>query len=56
MNDKVEGLVLKISDYKENDLLIDCLTRDHLFFSFVARGSKKTSSHHHFIIFVYMNF
>lgn len=43
MNDKVEGLVLKISDYKENDLLIDCLTKDHLFFSFVARGAKKTN-------------
>ena len=56
MNDKVEGLVLKISDYKENDLLIDCLTRDHLFFSFVARGSKKTSSHHHFYNFCLYEF
>ena len=56
MNDKVEGLVLKISDYKENDLLIDCLTRDHLFFSFVARGSKKLVVIIIFIIFVYMNF
>lgn len=56
MNDKVEGLVLKISDYKENDLLIDCLTSDHLFFSFVARGSKKTSSHHHFYNFCLYEF
>lgn len=43
MNDKVNGLILRISDYKENDLLLDVITSDKSFLSLVAKGTKKLS-------------
>lgn len=49
MNDKVNGLILRISDYKENDLLLDIITSDKSFLSLVARGAKKLSGKKHYL-------
>ena len=48
MNDKVEGLVLKINDYKENDLILEVITKDRGFLSLVAKGAKKISAKKHY--------
>lgn len=48
MNDKVNGLILRISDYKENDLLLDVITSDKSFLSLVAKGTKKLSGKKHY--------
>lgn len=49
MNDKVNGLILRISDYKENDLLLDVITSDRSFLSLVARGAKKLNGKKHYL-------
>lgn len=49
MNDKVNGLILRISDYKENDLLLDVITSDRSFLSLVARGAKKINGKKHYL-------
>ena len=56
MKDKIQGLVLRINDYKENDLLIDCLTKDHFFFTLVAKNSKKINNHFHYYHFCLYEF
>lgn len=48
MNDKIQGLVLRISDYKDNDLLLQVLTRDHSILSLIGKSSKKITSKQHF--------
>ena len=48
MNDKVEALILKINDYKENDLILEVITKDRGFLSFVAKGAKKITSKKHY--------
>lgn len=48
MNDKIEALVLKINDYKENDLIMECITPDRSFLSLVGKGSKKVNGKNHF--------
>lgn len=48
MNDKIKGIVLNISDYKEADALLRVLTKDNGILSFVARGAKKIASKNHF--------
>ena len=48
MNDKINALVLKINDYKENDLIMECISSDRSFLSLVGKGSKKVSGKTHF--------
>lgn len=48
MNDKVKALVLRKIDYKENDVMLQVLSEDKGFMSFIAKGAKKISSKHHF--------
>ncbi len=50
MNDKVEALVLGISDQGENDLLLQVLSRDYGILSIVAKAAKKLTAHHHFSV------
>ncbi|MEG0240647.1 DNA repair protein RecO [Anaerorhabdus sp.] len=44
MNDKVLGLVLKESEYRENDALLTVLTKEYGKLTFTARGVKKMTS------------
>lgn len=44
MNDKVVGLILKQSDYKNSDGIITVLTREYGKLSLVAKGIRKISS------------
>ncbi|MEA5026385.1 DNA repair protein RecO [bioreactor metagenome] len=44
MNEKTEGIVLKQSDYKDNDYLLSVITPGYGLISLVARGAKKNSS------------
>lgn len=48
MNDKVEGLILKTQDYKDNDLMLFVLTKDLGIFSFIGKASKKITTKQHF--------
>lgn len=48
MNDKVKGIVLSISDYKDNDQMLHVLTDNYGLLSLVAKSSKKISSKQHF--------
>lgn len=48
MNDKVKALVLSISDYKENDLLLQVISEDKGFLTLSARGSKKIAGKSHY--------
>ena len=48
MNDKVTGVVLKINDYKENDLILYVITMDRSFLSFIAKGAKKINGKKHY--------
>ncbi|MEF9968114.1 MAG: DNA repair protein RecO [Longicatena sp.] len=44
MNEMVLGLVLKQSEYRENDALLTVLTEEYGKLTFVARGVKKMTS------------
>ncbi len=44
MNDKVKGLVLSQMDYRENDNLIQIITKEYGHMSLITRGSKKINS------------
>lgn len=44
MNDKVECFVLSHTDYKENSLLVNVLTKEYGKLTFVANGVKKAKS------------
>lgn len=48
MNDKVKALVLRISDYKDNDLMLQVISEDKGILSFIAKSAKKISSKQHF--------
>ena len=48
MNDKVNGLVLSLNDYHENDVMMKVLTREYGILSFVGKAAKKLSSKNHF--------
>ena len=49
MNDKVKGLILSQSDYKESDLLMQVITKEHGIISLVAKAAKKINSKNHFL-------
>ena len=44
MNDKVEGIIIKQSDYKDSSLLITVMTKEYGKITFVATGAKKPTS------------
>lgn len=48
MNDKVKGIVLRISDYKDNDLMLQVLTEDLGIVSLIAKSAKKITSKKHY--------
>ena len=37
MNDRINAIVLSINEYRENDLLLNCLCKEAGFISIVAR-------------------
>lgn len=49
MNNKVNGFVLSINDYKEADILMQVLTKEYGIISIVGRASKKLDSKNHFL-------
>ena len=49
MNDKVNGFVLSMSDYKDSDVLMQVLTPDYGIISLVGKASKKLDSKNHFL-------
>lgn len=44
MKTKTEGIVLSVSDYKENSEKISVLTKDKAYLSFIIRGSAKMTA------------
>lgn len=48
MNDKIKAIVLRKTDYKENDVLLYVLSKDKGILTFIAKGAKKITSKHHF--------
>lgn len=44
MIEKIECVVLRIQDYKDNDLLLHVISKDRGFLSIVARSAKKMTS------------
>lgn len=49
MNDKVRGIVLSLSDYKEADVLMQVITLEYGFISLVGKAAKKLDSKNHFL-------
>ena len=49
MNDKVNGFVLSIADYKEADVLMQVLTKEYGIISFVGKAAKRINSKNHFL-------
>ena len=49
MNDRITGFVLSQSDYRENDILMQVLTKEHGILSLVGKAAKKLSSRNHFL-------
>lgn len=49
MNDKINGFVLSINDYQENDVLLRVLTKEYGILSLVGKAGKKLSSKNHFL-------
>lgn len=49
MNDKINGFVLSISDYKEADELMQVLTKEYGIISLVGKAAKKLDSKNHFL-------
>lgn len=49
MNDKIQGFVLSLSDYKEADVLMQVLTKEHGIISLVGKAAKKLDSKNHFL-------
>ena len=44
MNDKINCFILNALDYKDNDLLLQVLTKDHGILSLVSKGAKKINA------------
>ena len=56
MNDKFKGLVLRISDYRENDVLMQVLSKEYGIISLIGKAAKKLSSRNHFLNFCLYEF
>lgn len=50
MINNIEGLVIRIKDYKDNDQILDVLTPKYGVISLIARGTKKPGSKLHYLI------
>lgn len=44
MNKTIEGIILAVKDYREYDVILQVLTKEHGIQSFVAKGIRKISS------------
>lgn len=51
MNDKISGIILEASAYKENDLLLKVFIEDGEIISLIGKGSQKMSAHNHYVPF-----
>lgn len=49
MNDKIRGFVLSLNDYKENDVLMQVLTKEHGIISLVGKAARKLNSRNHYL-------
>jgi len=49
MNDRVNGFILAIQDYKDNDVLMRVLTKEYGIISIIAKAAKKINSKNHFL-------
>ena len=56
MNDKFAGLVLSISDYRENDVLMQVLSKEYGIISLIGKAAKKLNSRNHFLNFCLYEF
>ena len=50
MINSINGIVIKIRDYKDNDQILDVLTREYGHISLVAKGTKKPKAKLHYLI------
>ena len=50
MINSIKGIVLKIKDYKDNDQILDVLTKEYGVISLIARGTKKPGAKLHYLI------
>lgn len=50
MISNINGIIVKIRDYKDNDQLIDVLTKKYGLISLIARGTKKPKAKLHYLI------
>ena len=48
MRDKIKAIVLTIEDYRENDLMLQCLSKDKGYLTIICKSAKKISSSSHF--------
>ena len=44
MNNKAQGIILSVSDYRDNDLICQVLFKEYGLLSIVAKGAKKITS------------
>lgn len=49
MNDKINGFVLSMLDYKDSDILMQVSTKEYGIISLVAKAAKKLDSKNHFL-------
>lgn len=50
MINNIKGIVLKIKDYKDNDQLLEVITREYGLISLIAKGTKKPGAKLHYLI------
>ena len=56
MNDRVDGLVLSLNDYHENDVMMKVLTKEYGILSFVGKAAKKLAGKNHFFSLCFYEF
>ena len=49
MNEKIRAFVLSVSDYRENDVMMQALSKEYGILSLVGKAAKKLSSKNHFL-------
>lgn len=50
MINNIKGIVIQIKDYKDNDQLLEVLTREYGIISLIAKGTKKNGAKLHYLI------
>lgn len=56
MNDKINGFVLSLSDYRDADVLMQVLTKQYGILSFISKSAKKINSKNHCLPFCLYEF